>query len=663
LTEGEPIREERFGRCFSDEERWFNLDYVKFKEDGVLLIAKDITMRKQMEKALQQSREVLERCVAEQTAELSAANRQLRLEVAERKRAEEVLTRHLALDGVVAMMSSRVVFSEDVDADINDYITMLGKAGQACRAFMFQMNESLTFVSNSHEWCREDVAPRMAEFKERLVEDFKWWMRKLRNGETINVPNLEEYPLATPDELGDLPSPGAKSLAVLPYTIRGQLRGFIGFESLRNAYAWNDDDVLILKTASEIIGYALEARQARRSLEESEEKYRNVVERANDGIVIMQDGKFIYSNARMSEITGWTAEELRGFSSEELLYPDQRERVMEVSRQRLAGEKAPDVYETSLQHKSGVRIDVEFNAGLINYRGRVADLVLVRNVTERLRLETQLRHAQKMESIGTLAAGIAHEINTPTQFVGDNLQFLTSSFNELLAVIAKYGELKARVSGNEDEIAAIKEVEKVVDAADLDYLREEVPKALAQSLDGVKRVADIVRAMKAFAHPGPEIKTAVDINGAVQNTAIVARNEWKYVAELETDLDPHLPMVTCLPGDINQVILNIIVNASHAIAGVVGDGSQGKGKIKVSTRQDGEFAEIKISDSGTGIPAAVRDRIFDPFFTTKEVGKGTGQGLAIAHSVIVEKHKGTISFETGEGKGTTFIIRIPIEAR
>ncbi|MFC1735778.1 sensor histidine kinase, partial [Candidatus Hydrogenedentota bacterium] len=174
-------------------------------------------------------------------------------------------------------------------------------------------------------------------------------------------------------------------------------------------------------------------------------------------------------------------------------------------------------------------------------------------------------------------------------------------------------------------------------------------------------VASIVRAMKEFSHPGTDEKTAVDLNRAIENTITVARNEWKYVADVNTEFEPDLPLVPCLPGEFNQVILNLLVNAAHAISDVVGDGSSGKGTITITTRAKGGFAEIEIGDTGGGIPDRARERIFDPFFTTKEVGKGTGQGLAIAHNVIVDKHSGAITFESEEGKGTTFHIRLPLE--
>jgi signal transduction histidine kinase len=179
--------------------------------------------------------------------------------------------------------------------------------------------------------------------------------------------------------------------------------------------------------------------------------------------------------------------------------------------------------------------------------------------------------------------------------------------------------------------------------------------------EGVDRVAKIVRAMKDFSHPGTGEKTAVNINLAIENTIMVARNEWKYVAEMVTGQDPNLPLVSCLPDEFNQVLLNLIINAAHAIGEVVGSGSN-KGAITISTRQDGDWAEIRVQDTGTGIPEKIRPKIFDPFFTTKQVGKGTGQGLAIAHSVIVDKHGGTIACETEVGQGTTFVIRLPLES-
>ena len=286
-------------------------------------------------------------------------------------------------------------------------------------------------------------------------------------------------------------------------------------------------------------------------------------------------------------------------------------------------------------------------------------LITGADTTDRKNLEEQLRQAQKLEAIGQLAAGIAHEINTPTQFVSDNTTFLRDSWPTIDAIVRAAQALHAGNSGASAEAVACLQ-KSLTEEADLEYLLSEVPRAIEQSLEGLQRVAKIVRAMKEFSHPGAEDKHALDINRAIETTITVARNEWKYVAEVKTDFDNGLPLVPCLAGEFNQVILNLLINAAHAIRDVVGDGSKGKGLIQITTKREAGCVEIQIADTGGGIPEAIRGRVFEPFFTTKEVAKGTGQGLALAHSVIVKKHGGQIWFESETGKGTKFFLRLPL---
>ena len=297
----------------------------------------------------------------------------------------------------------------------------------------------------------------------------------------------------------------------------------------------------------------------------------------------------------------------------------------------------------------------------LNKESAIGILVIGADITQRIALEEQLRQAQKLESIGQLAAGIAHEINTPTQYIGDNVQFLKDAFQDLRPLLANYDRLLVAAKGGSLTGETVEEVSVAVEHADLGYLLEEIPKAIEQTLEGVSRVSKLVGAMKDFSHPGTKEKVGLDLNRAIESTLTVARNEWKYVADMETDYDPSLPIVSCLPGEFNQAILILIVNAAHAIADVIAEGGLEKGKIKVQTRNCPEWDEVRIQDTGSGIPEKIRASIFDPFFTTKEIGKGTGQGLAIARSVVVDKHQGTIDFETEEGCGTTFIIRLPCE--
>ena len=279
---------------------------------------------------------------------------------------------------------------------------------------------------------------------------------------------------------------------------------------------------------------------------------------------------------------------------------------------------------------------------------------------ERETIEEQLRHAQKLEAIGQLAAGIAHEINTPTQFVSDNTHFVQQAFQTIKDVRVLEIEMLEAAKTNSVTPELIARIEQAAATGDLDYLFKEIPDAIDQTLEGVERIAKIVRAMKEFSHPGSKEQAPANLNKAIESTSTVAHSEWKYVADLNLDLDPNLPQVVCFVSDFNQAILNLIVNASHAIGDVIKQKPGTKGAITVSTRQDGQMVEVRVGDTGAGIPEAIRSRMFEPFFTTKGVGKGTGQGLAMVYSVIVKRHGGTVTFESEVGKGTTFILRFPI---
>lgn len=278
----------------------------------------------------------------------------------------------------------------------------------------------------------------------------------------------------------------------------------------------------------------------------------------------------------------------------------------------------------------------------------------IREVARHRAMEMQTRQAQKLESIGQLAAGIAHEINTPIQFVGDNIRFIRQEFSGLKALLA------FDTSANQDHEATVKQLASLLESLDAGYLSQEIPVALDQSLEGIARISKIVSAMKEFSHPGQGEKQAVDLNRAIESTTIVSSNEWKYVSDLKTSFDPTLPLVPCLIGELNQVILNLIVNSAHAIEEIKDQLPGGKGLIAVSTRNLGNRVEIRIRDTGGGIPADIADKVYDPFFTTKQVGKGTGQGLAIARNIVINKHGGTIHFESNAGKGTEFILTLPL---
>jgi len=304
------------------------------------------------------------------------------------------------------------------------------------------------------------------------------------------------------------------------------------------------------------------------------------------------------------------------------------------------------------------------NAGLERLNEALRQEIEERQLAENARnqMAVELLQSQKLKAIGALAAGVAHEINTPIQFVGDNTRFLHDAFADLAKLLEQYELLYQQIRDGAGK-PALDSMDEARERVDLEFLRAEIPAALDQTLDGIGRVATIVRALKSFSHvdAGAQ-KKAADLNSALESTIVVVRNELKYVADVETAFG-NLPQVTCYLGDLNQVFLNLMLNAAHSIGDVV-EGTDKKGCIRVETHldstPDGDWAEVLISDTGTGIPEGVRERIFEPFFTTKPVGKGTGQGLALARSVVVEKHGGALTFDTEMGRGTTFHVRIPV---
>ncbi|SCA62467.1 hypothetical protein SCG7109_AA_00530 [Chlamydiales bacterium SCGC AG-110-M15] len=376
-------------------------------------------------------------------------------------------------------------------------------------------------------------------------------------------------------------------------------------------------------------------------------------------LVVNTDGEIQMANSSSEKILEYESGELKGKNIQSLFNQKQKWKTVVGYTEMLAdGTLVKD--EISLTTKNGKNISASLSASGIMRDDELTGLIMIlQDLRGRKSLESQLVQAQKLEAVGQLAAGVAHEINTPMQYIGDNTEFLSTSFDGLLTLLKKYEKLEKEVKESPKNFEAVlNEVEKCHKDVDADYLMEEMPEAITQTKQGVAHVVKIVQSLKAFSHQGGKDRQLIDLNKAVENVVTVAKNEWKYVSDLTTELDPNLEMVPCFSRELNQVMLNIIVNAAHAIEEKKGkDGP--KGNIKIETKQiDGEV-EVRISDDGPGIPQSVQDKVFDPFFTTKDIGKGTGQGLSLAHSVINDQHKGQLDFETSS-EGTTFIIRLPL---
>ena len=409
-----------------------------------------------------------------------------------------------------------------------------------------------------------------------------------------------------------------------------------------------------------------EAKRAEVALQESEEKYRALFDSSRDAIMTAEPPTWRFTDGNPATLAMFKAKNVADFTSRGPgeLSPEKQ------PDGRASGEAALERIETAMREGSAFfewthrRLDgQDFPATVLLTRmerdGQQLVQATVRDISEQRQFEVELGHARKLEAVGRLAAGIAHEINTPTQYVGDGVHFLKETFEGYRRLVGQYQravKVLEMAGGQEALVSEIRETEADIDVA---YLDANVPGSFSSCQDGISRISTIVRAMKEFAHPDQREMVPADLNRALQTTVNIARNEYKYVAEVATEFGD-LPPVRCHVGDLNQVFLNLIVNAAHAIGDVVGQGG-GKGTIRITTFREGDLARIDIADTGSGIPEAIRPRIFDPFFTTKEVGKGSGQGLAIARSIIVTKHHGSLTFESQVGKGTTFTIRLPID--
>ena len=383
-------------------------------------------------------------------------------------------------------------------------------------------------------------------------------------------------------------------------------------------------------------------------LRRKEAVFWSILDTAGEGLITADvGGRIELFNSAAERLFGFGPQEIHGSPVGDLFEGLELGRLKKSSLLRTRGIR-----------KGGESFDAEVTTSTLEVFDKDLVILVVRDITERLEQQAISSQSQKLESIGQLAAGIAHEINTPTQFVGDNVRFLSGAIGEVFAVLKDTIALVAELESQPEVSSLVRALAEDLEELDFQFLEKEVPQAIAQSIEGVERVAGIVRAMKNFSHPGSLGLGLVDLNQAIQNTLTVSRSEWKYQAELELQLDESLPLACCAEGEINQVILNMIVNASHAIEAARGkDGAMGK--LTIGTRVVEDEVLITIADTGCGMPPEVQERIFDPFYTTKGVGKGTGQGLALANNVI-RAHDGSIDVDSVPGAGTTFTIHLPL---
>jgi len=441
------------------------------------------------------------------------------------------------------------------------------------------------------------------------------------------------------------------------YLVKSRINGDV----LRRVIRYSRERIRVKKDVDGLARQIAERQNMEAALRESQHRFQAITESLFEGVLVVDStGDIVFSNRSADKLLGDGADADiagRNIDSVFTLMDGKRPCPFAESPFRRVAESGQVLRydEAVFQTRGGRPLMVAYACSPFVEGGALqGSIISFRDIQALKKAQQEALQASKLASVGQLAAGIAHEINTPTQYIGDNLRFLGDAFGALVEVVRSW---RAAIDGPTPDSDARAALRKAFEDADVDYLIEEIPRAVSQSLEGVGQVARIVLAMKEFSHPGEREKVSIDLNRAVENTIAVSRNEWKHLADLSADLDPDLPAVTCLPGEVNQVLLNLVVNAAHAIEFTK---RRGKGRIAISTRRRGAFIDIVVADDGVGMTDEVKERIFDPFFTTKGVGKGTGQGLAICRDVVVAKHGGAIVVESEEGKGARFIVSLPI---
>jgi PAS domain S-box-containing protein len=409
--------------------------------------------------------------------------------------------------------------------------------------------------------------------------------------------------------------------------------------------------------------------RTRDELKENEQFLSDVTNSMSEGFVVLDNqGNVRFTNPESEWLLGWDSDEMLGHRFTEVVHAD-RKPVTEDSVESAIALTLQDGitragFDDVFFHKEGREVDVAFSVSPLIREKESGVVVNFSDISERKRvdeerrnLERQLNQTHKMEAVGQLAGGIAHEINTPIQYIGDNLRFIREAQEDMDGLLKTYSALLQKAADYPELKTEVAKVRESIESIDLEYLQQETVNAVEQSITGATQVGQIVLAMKEFAHPGSKQMAPADLNRIINNVVAVCKNEWKYVADTELKLSESLPEIKCLGGEISQVLLNMIVNAAHAIEAAK---LPQKGRITITTLHNGNCVEVRVADTGTGIPEDIREYVFNPFFTTKDVGRGTGQGLAIAQDIVVVKHHGKLFFETEEGVGTTFVMRLPL---
>lgn len=636
---------------FDGETHHMESRLVQYGSDEVMAIVRDVTDKVKAKQALQKAHDELERRVVERTRELAGVNETLREEVTERRLAQDELSARLRYEAALANCSQALISESDYSDAARVILENLREASNASTAYIFE-----NFEDSQHGQCcrlvqyvcEDETSALHGEGwdPERVPYQgpFQRWREVLSRGEPIMATTAD-----LPEKEREYFAPyGVKAILAIPVFVDQEWHGFIGFEDIRSNRVWKEDDVRALRTASEMLGVSIARRRVEDALRLSETRFRNIVENANDIIFLLdRDGVFSYVSPNWTTQLGHYPEEVRGKSLLDFVHPSDLTECRDCLREMLETLERQYGLEYRVRHKDGEwRWHTISISPMTSSEGELFSYVCVsHDVTEQKRTlnelaeayrnlrqtQGQLIQSEKMASLGMLVAGIAHEINTPTGAV-------VSMHNTLMRALGKLREqLETYCSNSEHQ----KQIESTM------HLIDEANKVI---VSGTDRVTNIVRRLRSFARLDEAESKTVDIHEGLEDTLTLVHHEIKHDIEIVRDFG-EVPRISCYPGRLNQVFLNLLINARQAIAG--------KGTITIRTRPDKDGILIQFSDTGVGIPEAHLERIFDPGFTTKGVGVGTGLGLSICYQII-QDHQGTITVDSQVGEGTTFTIKLPV---
>lgn len=566
-------------------------------------------------------------------------------------RAEGALARRLRIERAVAQISARFVVEESFDAAVHRSLADIGEVTGAHRAYLFQIDDGDSFMDNTHEWCAAGVPPQIGNLQRLPTDAFPWWIAQLRADRIISIPDVGDMPAEARTEQAVLEGQEIRSLIVLPVSLRGRLRGFIGLDDVQGTREWGTDDTEVLRIAAQVMGGAIERWASRKHLESSEQRFRDLYHNAPNAYfsVRTRDGVIIDCNRTAGELLREPVEDIQGKRLSDYDSVAAGDEAHEDLFRRLTRGELVRGEELRIRRVDGSTIDVSLSVEpKFDEQGKVVESrSMVVDITERKRLQAQVAQSDRLASMGMLAAGVAHEINNPLSYVLYNLESLASDMPHVAAAIRTC--LEERFTQDPAQSAFVEEGVLLSPA-----MVDDLGARFNDALQGAQRLKEIARGLRTFSRVDEERLVAVTLVEVIEVAINMAFNEIKYRARLVKDYGRTATLLAN-DGRLSQVFLNLLINAAHAIP----EGDVEGNEIRVRTWQDADQVFAEVSDTGRGIPEKHLPHLFEPFFTTKELGAGTGLGLSISQS-IVEGYGGRIEVRSTPGRGTCFTVRLPV---